>query len=257
VSVQAEFAQIARSGGRAALVTVLKGPDAGARMLIRVDGSSDGTLGDPEFDADAKAHAEDLIWTERSELRGDLFVDISAPPPRIVIFGAVEYADHLSRLAKVAGWRAYVVDPRARFATPERFPEAEEVIAGWPEKAFDQIGPPDPATYIAVLTHDPKLDDAALLIALRSEAPYIGAMGSKRAQAERRERLLAAGVSEEELARVSAPIGLDLGAVSAQETALSIMAEVAAVRHGREGGRLCKGNKGSIHAEAPAAGNKG
>jgi xanthine dehydrogenase accessory factor len=104
-----------------------------------------------------------------------------------------------------------------------------------------------------VLTHDPKLDDAALLIALRSDAAYIGAMGSTRAQRERRERLLAAGVSEQEIKRVSAPIGLDLGATSAQETALSIMAEIAAARHGREGGRLSKGAKGRIHAEPVAA----
>lgn len=252
MSVQAQFAEIARGGGRAALVTAMKGPRAGARILVRVDGSSEGTLGDPELDAEAQSHAQELIWTEQSEMRGDLFVDISAPAPRIVIFGAVEYADHLSRLAKAAGWRAYVVDPRGRFATAERFPEAEEVIAGWPDKAFEQIGEPDPATYIAVLTHDPKLDDAALLVALRSEAPYIGAMGSTRAQKERRERLLAAGVADEELERISAPIGLDLGATSAQETALSIMAEVAAVRHGREGGRLCKGPKGSIHSKAEA-----
>jgi xanthine dehydrogenase accessory factor len=256
VSVQSEFAEIARSRGRAALVTAMKGEHAGARLLVRVDGATEGTLGDPELDAEAKAHAEDLMWVEKSEMRGDLFIDISAPPPRLVIFGAVEYSDYLSRLAKVCGWHAYVVDPRARFATRERFPEAEGVIAAWPEKAFKEIGPPDPATFIAVLTHDPKLDDAALLIALRSDAAYIGAMGSKRAQAERRERLTAAGVTDEELTRVSAPIGLDLGATSARETALSIMAEVAAVRHDREGGRLCKGAKGRIHAEPVAANTK-
>ncbi len=249
MSVQKEFAEIARGNGRAALVTAMKGPHAGARMLVHVDGETSGTLGDDELDAEGRAHAEELIWTETSELRGDLFIDICAPPPRLVIFGAVEYSDHLTRLAQVAGWRSYVVDPRGRFATEERFPAADEVIAGWPDKAFEQIGAPDPATYIAVLTHDPKLDDAALLIALDSEAPYIGAMGSTRAQKERRERLLAAGVNDEELERISAPVGLDLGGTSAQETALSIMAEVAAVRHGREGGPLSKAKGGErIHA---------
>jgi xanthine dehydrogenase accessory factor len=249
VSIQEEFAAVAREDGRAALVTVLRGDHAGAKLLVRPDGATEGTLGDPELDAQGRADAEDLMWKERSEVRGDLFVDVTHPDPRIIIFGAVEYAAHLSALARIAGWRPYVVDPRQRFATPERFPQAMGVIAGWPEKAFEELGAVDRATYIAVLTHDPKLDDAALLIALRSDAPYIGAMGSKRAQAERRERLLAAGVAEEELSRISAPIGLDLGATSAEETAVSIMAELVAIRHGREGGRLSQA-KGRIHKVA-------
>jgi xanthine dehydrogenase accessory factor len=193
------------------------------------------------------------MWAGRSEVRGSLFIDVTSPDPRIVIFGAVEFAAHLSALARVVGWRPYVVDPRARFATPERFPEALGVVAAWPEEAFEQLGPPDRATYIVILTHDPKLDDAALLIALRSEAPYIGAMGSKRAQADRRERLLAADVSEQEMARISAPVGLDLGASGARETALSIMAELVAVRYGREGGRLSDAKGGSIHSAAAKA----
>ena len=179
------------------------------------------------------------MWAERSERLevGDvtLFVDATAPAPRLVIFGAVDYSAALARLARAAGWRPYVCDPRSQFATNGRFPEAEAVIAAWPAQAFEQIGAIDRATYIAVLTHDPKLDDAALEIALRSEAPYVGAMGSRRAQAQRRERLLAAGIEEELLDRIAAPIGLDLGALTPEETALSIMAEVVAVRHGRDG----------------------
>jgi xanthine dehydrogenase accessory factor len=120
------------------------------------------------------------------------------------------------------------------------------VIAAWPAEAFAQLGGIDRATSIAVLTHDPKLDDAALLLALRSDAGYIGAMGSRRAQESRRERLLAQGVTEEELARIAAPIGLDIGALSAEETALSIMSEVVAAKHGRSGGRLSQA-KGRIH----------
>jgi len=249
-SVQARFAAIAREDGRAALVTALRGEHAGAKLLVRPDGSTEGTLGDPELDAQARADAEELMWREASEVRGDLFVDVTHPDPRVVIFGAVEYSAHLSALARVAGWRPYVVDPRRRFATRERFPQALDVIAGWPDQAFEQLGAIDRATYIAVLTHDPKLDDAALLSALRSDAPYIGAMGSKRAQAERRERLLAAGVGEQELSRISAPIGLDLGATSARETAVSIMAELVAVRHGRQGGRLSQAKGGRIHKVA-------
>jgi xanthine dehydrogenase accessory factor len=252
MSVQSAFAAIAREGGRAALVTALKGDHAGGRLLVHVDGSTEGTLGAPELDAEGKSHAEDLMWTEKSEVRGDLFVDISAPPPRLIIFGAVEFATHLSAFAKIADWRAYVVDPRARFATRERFPDAVDVVAGWPDAAFEKLGAIDPATYVAVLTHDPKLDDAVLLMALHSEAKYIGAMGSKRAQKERRERLMSHGVTDEELERISAPVGLDLGATGARETALSIMAECVAVRYGRDGGRLCQkgADRKRIHAEA-------
>ena len=149
-------------------------------------------------------------------------------------------------MARATGWVPYVVDPRARFAQPARFPAAEEVVASWPEEAFHKLGGIDRATAIAVLTHDPKLDDAALIIALRSNAAYIGAMGSRRAQADRRERLLAKGVTDEEMERISAPIGLDLGSLTAEETALSIMAEIVAMRHGRSGGRLAHA-KGRIH----------
>jgi xanthine dehydrogenase accessory factor len=124
------------------------------------------------------------------------------------------------------------------------------VLAAWPEEAFAALGGIDPATSIAVLTHDPKLDDAALKIALRSSARFVGAMGSRRAQERRRERLLAAGLTEEELARLAAPLGLDLGALTAGETALSVLSEVVAARHGHEGGRLSQ-SRGRIH-EVPA-----
>jgi len=250
VTEQGEFARIADGDGRAALVSLIRGGDTGAKLLVRADGSMSGGLGDASLDDAAVAAAEELMWAERSETRevGEvtLFVDVTAPAPRLVIFGAVDYAAALCRLARAAGWRPFVCDPRSQFATAERFPEAEEVIAAWPKDAFARIGGIDKATYIAVLTHDPKLDDAALELALRSESPYVGAMGSRRAQAQRRERLLAAGVEEELLERVAAPIGLDLGALTPEETALSIMAEVVAVRHGRDGGRLSTAG-GRIH----------
>jgi xanthine dehydrogenase accessory factor len=214
------------------------------------DQSVDGTLGDPELDKAALAFAEELMWAERSERREvsgvSLFIDVAAPPPRLIMFGAVDFAAALSRMARAAGWRPYVIDPRGRFATRERFPEAEEIVVAWPEEAFARIGGIDRATYIAVLTHDPKLDDAALEIAVRSEAAYIGAMGSRRAQEKRRERLLERGLTEDDLARIAAPIGLDLGGLTAEETALSIMGEVVAVRNGRSGGRLSTAS-GRIH----------
>jgi xanthine dehydrogenase accessory factor len=232
------FTEIASIGGRAAEVTLIEGDDAGKKVLFEEDGSQSGSLGSPELDAQARERAEDLIWLEKSELHGPMFVDVIGPAPRLIMFGAVPIAAALCTLARAAGWRPFVVDPRQRFATQERFPDAEQVIAAWPDQAFQTLGGIDPATSIVVLTHDPKLDDAALEIALRSPARFIGAMGSRRAQEARRERLLAVGLEETELARMSAPVGLDLGAVSAQETALSILSEVVATRHGRDGGRL-------------------
>jgi xanthine dehydrogenase accessory factor len=247
---QGEFAALAREEGRGALVTVLDGEAAGSKLLVRADGARSGTLGDDALDTAAAVHAEELMWVERSERRQagsrTVFVDVTFPPPRLILFGAVDFAAALCTLARATGWRAYVVDPRARFAQPARFPDAVEVVAAWPDEAFARLGGIDRATAIAVLTHDPKLDDAALHIALRSQAGYIGAMGSRRAQASRRERLLAAGVDEAELARIAAPIGLDLGGLTAEETALSIMAEVVAVRNGHEGGRLAHA-RGRIH----------
>jgi xanthine dehydrogenase accessory factor len=233
-------------GERGAVVTLVAGENAGAKLHVDADGARRGTLGSPEHDATAAALAEELMWAERSELHGDLFVDVKFPPPRLVIFGAVDYANALSRLARALGWRPYVVDPRSRFAQPERFPQAEDVVAAWPDEAFAKLGGIDRATAIVVLTHDPKLDDAALTIALKSDAFYIGAMGSRRAQARRRERLLGLGVDEAGLERIAAPVGLDIGSLGAEETALSILSEIVAVKHGHDGGRLGRA-QGRIH----------
>jgi len=247
---QGQFAQLARDLDRGALVTIMRGPNLGARMLVRTDGSTDGTLGDPALDRVAAVHADELMWAERSEAReeGDvlLFVDVVFPAPRLVIFGAIDFAAQLCTLARVSGWVPYVSDPRGFFARRDRFPDAADVFVGWPDKTFAALGGVDRAMSIAVLTHDPKLDDAALEIALRSDAAYVGAMGSHRAQAKRRERLLAKGITDEELARLSAPIGLDLGALTPEETALSIMSEIVALRRGRPGGRLANA-RGRIH----------
>jgi len=255
-SLQARFTERASAGGRAAIVTALEGtPRPGSKLLVRVDELPLGTLGEPGLDTAALALAEEALWSERRGLHeyegGQIFVDVAAPPARLVIVGAVDFAAQLSALAKFTGWRAFVVDPRSRFATPERFPAAEQVIAAWPEEAFSQLEAIDAATAIAVLTHDPKLDDAALIAALASPARYIGAMGSRHAQARRRERLLAAGVDPDELERVAAPIGLDVGSITAAETALSIMGEIVATWNGRGGGRLAE-RQGSIHGEVAA-----
>jgi xanthine dehydrogenase accessory factor len=247
----AAFARMGLEGGRGALVTAVGGTGAtGAQLLADADGATTGTLGHPGLDAAARQLAEELMWVERSELRahGDarLFVDAVFPAPRLFIFGAIDFAAQLCTLARSSGWRPYVIDPRERFATPARFPDAEAVVSAWPGEAVRLLGGIDRATSIAVLTHEPRLDDAALVVALRSPAQYVGAMGSRRAQERRRERLLAAGLHDTELERLAAPIGLDLGAHSPEETALSIMAEVVAVRRGHRGGRL-RDASGRIH----------
>jgi xanthine dehydrogenase accessory factor len=253
---QGRFTGHARGGVRVALVTAIDGcPEPGAKLLVSADGAPDGTLGDAALDATTIEIAREQLWSDRSELfeldGPTLFVDVAAPPPRLIIVGAVDSAVQLAAVAALLEWRVFVVDPRSRFATPERFPAAEAVIAAWPQVGFAQLEPIDRGAAIAVLTNDPKLDDAALTAALATDASYIGAMGSRTAQARRRDRLLAAGVEEAQLARIAAPIGLDLGAINAAETALSIMSEIVAVRHRRSGGRLLE-SRGRIHAVVPA-----
>lgn len=190
--------------------------------------------------------ADRAQWTETSELHGPAFAESEEPSPKLVLFGAVPLAAALCTVGRALGWRPYVVDPRERYAVPDRFGGAEAVIVAWPQEAFDSIGGIDDSTAVLLLTHDPVLDDPALEIALRSPAVFVGAMGSRRTQAARRERLAEIGVSEEELAGLSGPIGLDTGARTELETALSILAEIVAVRHGRGGGRLT-GVEGPIH----------
>ncbi len=241
------FAALAREGERGALVTRL---DDGAKLLVDAHGTRTGTLGTRALDDAAVVAADELMWAEQSAQRETegipLFVDATAPPPRLLIIGAVDLAAALCRLARVMGWEPSVADPRGRFATAERFPDAQHVLAAWPAKAFAELGPIDRSTAIAILTHDPKIDDAALELALRSDAGYVGAIGSRRMQATRRSRLLEHGLTETELERMAAPIGLDLGALTVEETALSVVAEIVALRRGRAGGRL-KGAAGRIH----------
>lgn len=244
------LAAAVRSGARAARVTALDGDRRGAHLLLLAGGSVSGTLGDGELDAAAIREAAELLGEERSAIctlpGAEVFVDVVAPPPRLIVVGAIDLAASICTLGRAAGFVPYVIDPRGRFATRERFPDAEQVVVAWPEAGFAGVGGLDRATAVCVLTHDPKIDDPALVCALRSEAGYVGAMGSRRAQAARRERLLALGVSDEDLARLAAPIGLDLGALAPEETALSIVAEIVAVRHGRDGGRL-EHARGRIH----------
>jgi xanthine dehydrogenase accessory factor len=246
------LAELARSGGRAVLFTVVEGPAAGAKRLV-VEGGDQ--LGDGVPD-EALEQFDEVLRRGRNQLLalGDgskVFAEWYGPPPRLFVYGAVDTAEALCRGAKLLGWTAIVADARAKFATSERIPSADQLIVEWPEEALDQVAP-DHQTAIVVLTHDDKFDEPALKRALESEAFYIGALGSRRNQERRRERLLEAGVPEEALDRISGPCGLDVGADSQAETALSILAEILAVRAGRDGGPL-KTAKQRIHAEVESS----
>ena len=183
------------------------------------------------------------------ELEGEtVFAEVLGPPPRLIVVGGIDTAEELCRSAKALGWRTAVADPRPGLVTRERLPSPDELVVAWPAEALEQLAP-GADTAVVVLTHEERLDVPALLSALASEAFYVGAIGSRRTQGKRRERLLEAGVGEEELERLAGPAGLDLGAHSPAETALSILAEVLAVRAGRSGGRLVE-RSGPIHAPA-------
>jgi xanthine dehydrogenase accessory factor len=198
--------------------------------------------------AESAESAERADWARTAELHGPEFADPEEPAPKLVLFGAVPLSAALCRVGRALDWRPFVVDPRERFAVADAFPGAEAVLALWPQEAFEAVGGIDASTAVLLLTHDPVLDDPALAIALRSPAAFVGAMGSRRTQAARRERLAAAGLSEGELGRLSGPIGLDTGAVTVLDTAVAIMAEIIAVRHGRDGGRLTT-SPNPIHRE--------
>ena len=241
------LARLGDEGGRAVLFTVVEGNGVGSKALV-VEGAE--TLGDG-VPAWALDQFDELVRRGRNRLlEGDganVFAEWYGPPPRLLVYGAVDTAEALARGAKLLGWTAIVADARATFLTPERIPSADRLVAEWPEEAIAEVAP-DHQTAIVVLTHDDKFDEPALLAALRTEAFYIGALGSRRNQERRRERLLEAGASETELDRISGPCGLDIGAETQAETALSILAEALAARAGRAGGSLREA-KQRIHAE--------
>jgi xanthine dehydrogenase accessory factor len=205
-------------------------------MIVTDDEEQSGSLGDEALDAAVADRARERIASGVAGLTQaagvGIFVDVVMPPPRLVIFGAGAHAMALCRLTRAAGWRPIVVDPRVPFATEERFPGAEAIVHAWPADAVRAIGGLDRDTCVVVLTHDPKLDDAALEIALGSDPCYVGAMGSRKMHAARRQRLLARGVDEDALSRLAAPVGLDLGGSAPAEVALAILAEAVAARRG-------------------------
>ena len=235
------------SGGRGVLFTVVEGAEVGGKALV-VEGGE--TVGDgvpsgalDRFDEVVRGGRNRLLELDGAKV----FAEWYGPPPRLFVYGAVDTAEALCRGAKLLGWTAIVADARATFLTSERIPSADRLIAEWPPEAIAEVAP-DHQTAVVVLTHDDKFDEPALIAALETEAFYIGALGSRRNQERRRERLREAGVTAEQLERIVGPCGLDIGADTQEETALSILAEILAVRAGRAGGPL-RDAKQRIHAE--------
>jgi xanthine dehydrogenase accessory factor len=240
--------ELREAGGRGVLFTVVEGEGVGAKALV-VEGGE--RLGDGVPEA-ALSQFDELVRRGRNGLLelddgSRVFAEWYGPPPRLLVYGAVDTAESLCRGAKLLGWTVIVADARGTFLTPERIPSADLLIPKWPQEAIADVAP-DHQTAIVVLTHDDKFDEPALIGALETEAFYIGALGSRRNQERRRERLLEAGVAEESLERIQGPCGLDIGADTQEETALSILSEILAVRAGRSGGPL-RAAKQRIHAE--------
>ncbi|MFE6853806.1 XdhC family protein [Streptomyces sp. NPDC057674] len=256
----------ATSGEAAALARIVSGPEdlMGRAILVRPDGSYDGKLGGhPELDRTAAGEARAMLDAGRTgtvEIGEDgsrcgqpltLLVESSVPAPRMIVFGAIDFAAALVRVGKFLGYHVTVCDARPVFATPARFPEADEIVVEWPHRYLESTEV-DGRTVLCVLTHDAKFDVPLLQAALKLPVAYVGAMGSRRTHEDRNKRLREVGVTELELARLRSPIGLDLGARTPEETALSIGAEIVANRRGGTGLSLT-GAHTPIHHDGPRA----
>ncbi|MDJ0383258.1 XdhC/CoxI family protein [Streptomyces sp. G-G2] len=253
----------AAGGGAAAVARIARGPAEllGRPLLVRADGSYEGSLGGhPGLDATAVAETRAMLDAGRTgtlELGAEgarcgepvrLLVESSVPPPRMIVFGAIDFAAALVRIGAFLGYQVTVCDARPVFATRNRFPEADEVVVDWPHRYLESTRV-DGRTVLCVLTHDAKFDVPLLELALKLPVAYVGAMGSRRTHEDRNARLREVGVTEMELARLRSPIGLDLGARSPEETALSIAAEIVANRRGGTG-RALTGAHTPIHHDA-------
>ncbi|GAA1990602.1 XdhC/CoxI family protein [Amycolatopsis minnesotensis] len=252
-----------RAGEPVAVVTVIEHPGAGTvgRHLIVRPEHVDGTLGSSRMNDAVADDARGLLATGRTgvlhygpdgQRRGEgmtVFVNSFEPPPRLLVFGAIDFAAAMARMGAYLGYQVTVCDARPVFATSSRFPDAHEVVVDWPHRyltAEAEAGRVNRRTAIAVLTHDPKFDVPLLEVALRLDVGYVGAMGSRKTHDDRFSRLRDAGLSEADLERLSSPIGLDLGARTPEETAVSIAAEIIALRWGGRGQRLAE-LSGRIH----------
>ncbi|MFF1274316.1 XdhC family protein [Streptomyces marokkonensis] len=254
-------AESAAAGEPVTMATVTGGPaPCGATLAVRPDRVT-GTLGTTGLDAAVTADARGGLalgatglrhYGPQGERRADavsVFLQSFAPPPRMLVFGAIDYAAAVARIGAFLGYRVTVCDARPVFATPRRFPDGVEVVVEWPHRYLRDTGT-DERTVVCVLTHDPKFDVPLLLEALRRPAAYIGAMGSRRTHAERAERLTGAGLTGRELSRLRSPVGLDLGARTPEEVAVSVAAEIVALRWGGTGAPLT-GTRGAVHPPLP------
>ena len=223
----------------AVLSTVIAGPGAGNKMMMWSDGRTLGSLGNAALDEQVRGWLKERIDAHESSWKSfsiaahqvEVFADVLAPVSRMVVIGAVHIAIPLVTLAKALGYHTVVIDPRQAFATRERFPHVDELIVEWPSDALEKLRP-DEGTYVAVLSHDEKLDNPALAVALKSPARYVGVLGTRKKILERFAKLREMGVTDEQLSRLRAPIGLNLGAVPPDEIALSILSEMVTARHG-------------------------
>lgn len=258
-SVYTQLRDALRAEEPIALATVVEGPHIGAKLLVAGTGTVAGTLGDADLD---RVVARDAIgellaglsslrhYGSRGEARAQdvtVFIETFAAPPHLIIFGAVDFTAALSQAAKLLGYRVTVCDARAPFVTKARFPMADDLVVDWPDRYLDTVAASlTERDAVCVLTHDSKFDVPAIVRALATPVGYLGAMGSRRTHAARIERLRKAGVDEEGLARIFAPIGLDIGARTPEETAVAICAEIIATRTGALGTSL-RDTEGPIH----------
>jgi xanthine dehydrogenase accessory factor len=238
-------------------------PEAVGRAIVVGEDRADGSVGDPHLDHAVVEGARGMLehgatglrhFGPHGERRMDdvtVLVESFAPRPRMLVFGAIDFAGAVASVGRFLGYHVTVCDARARFATPARFPDADEVVVEWPHRYLGATEV-DPRTVICVLTHDPKFDVPVLEVALRTDAGYIGVMGSRRTHDDRLARLREAGVEEADLARLRSPIGLDLGARTPQETAVSIAAELVMLHHGGSGVAL-RDTDGPIHRDRTPA----
>lgn len=224
-----------------ASATVVRGANAGAKLVVLPDGTFTGDFGDALLTQRVAADAVRLMAQEQSETiaydTADVFIETYAPPPRLLIVGGVHTAIPLSEFARQLGFRVTIVDGRGRFATRERFPHADELIVEWPDDVIPRLRV-DSTTYVVILTHDPKFDLPTLKALSTTQPRYIGAMGSRETRRQHMDELRAQGVPDEFLKTVYGPVGLDLGGRSPAEMALAIMAQIIAVRYHRRGGHL-------------------
>lgn len=242
------------------LATVIDGPNVGAKLLLEPGATPTGSLGDPDLDrVVARDMAGELAagrtgvrnYGPQGQANGDrllVFIESFAPPPEMLIFGAVDFTGALCQAARGLGYRVTVCDAREVFATKARFPLADEVVVDWPNRLLERVGAGlGPADAVCILTHDPKFDVPAIVSALATNVGYLGVMGSRATHARRMQRLAEEGVTDpDELARIMAPIGLDIGARTPEETAVAVCAEIISLRTGRIGGSL-RDTTGPIH----------